>query len=105
MTAHKTIKLLCIDCGKVFTAKARNALRCEKCRCEHNLYKARENKQKNKIAREQAKRPQPKTSLRKILREIEQYNKEHKTRLSYGQYIAMIEMRDINGCKKLSDAS
>ena len=91
MTARKTIKLFCIDCGKVFTAKSRKALRCEKCGYERILLKTRESDHKKKIAREQAKRPHPKTSLIKIMRELEQYNKEHRTTLSYGQYVGVFD--------------
>ena len=86
-----TIKLNCIDCGKVFTTKSPKALRCEKCKHEHLLQMAKESHRKQVAKRNYEKRKRAKISIRQILREMEEYNKEHNTSLSYGQYVSLID--------------
>jgi hypothetical protein len=49
--------------------------------------KIRENKKKAKPKVKSIKSK----SIWQITRELEQYNKEHKTRLSYGQYVALVD--------------
>lgn len=68
------IKRICL-CGNEFVAKSGAAKWCEDCRREMNMKPTRSKKRCNK----------PKT-INEVLCEIEQYNKEHGTNLSYGKY-------------------
>ncbi len=90
MNENKIVKIHCIDCGSVFTAKTRKALRCEKCKKEEIYRKQKEYHLKERLKREAAKRPKPKASLNDILKELKQYNEDHGTHLSYGQYTVML---------------
>jgi predicted nucleic acid-binding Zn-ribbon protein len=86
-------KHTCIDCGENFYSISTQVLRCPECRAKYKkeyekIYK-KENprRKKRKISRGMP----PSKSISQVLRELEAYNKEHGTWLSYGQYIAMIE--------------
>ena len=73
---QKLFDLKCADCHKIFRNPDENERFCPECK------KIRENK-----------KPKPKAnkSVWQITRELEKYNKEHKTRLSYGQYVALVD--------------
>jgi hypothetical protein len=73
--------LKCRECGKFFRNPDENERFCPECR------QIRDNKKKPKL------KPESKTtkSVWQITRELETHNKEHKTRLSYGQYVALVD--------------
>lgn len=73
---QKLFDLKCADCHKIFRNPDENERFCPECK------KIRENK-----------KPKPKAnkSVLQITKELEKYNKEHKTRLSYGQYVALVD--------------
>ena len=73
---QKLFDLKCADCHKIFRNPDENERFCPECK------KIRENK-----------KPKPKAnkSVWQITKELEKYNKEHKTRLSYGQYVALVD--------------
>jgi DNA-directed RNA polymerase subunit RPC12/RpoP len=84
-------RYICIDCGTEFFSASHQALRCEKCRVTAKRKQKEEWKKKaNKKHRIPRALP-PRKSLMQVLRELEKYNKENGTYLSYGQYIAIIE--------------
>ena len=87
---RKLIKYICRDCGAEFEAVSNRAFRCEKCRKEVAKLTSRNWYRENKSRKIPRTMP-PRKSIRQVLRELERYNKEHGTFLSYGQYIAMIE--------------
>ena len=73
---QKLFDLKCVECGKIFRNPDENERFCPECK------KIRENKKP---------KPKAKKSVLQITRELEKYNKEHKTRLSYGQYVALVD--------------
>ena len=78
---QKLFDLKCAECYKFFRNPDENERLCPDCK------KIRENKKKAKPKVKSIKSK----SVWQITRELEQYNKEHKTRLSYGQYVALVD--------------
>jgi hypothetical protein len=76
---QKLFDLKCAECHKVFRNPDENEKICPDCR------RIRENK---KITNKKIKANK---SIWQTTRELEKYNKEHKTRLSYGQYVALVD--------------
>ena len=78
---QKLFDLRCAECHKVFRNPNENEKLCPECK------KIKENKKKAK--------PKIKTSENKtiwqITRELEKYNRDHKTMLSYGEYVALVD--------------
>ena len=78
---QKLFDLKCVECGKVFRNPNENEKFCPEC----------------KKIKESKKKPNPKSKIKtsktiwQITRELEKYNKKHKTRLSYGQYVALVD--------------
>lgn len=94
MKPRQPINKNCIDCGYVFVAYSNKALRCPKCRKEHLRQmkadnQARYRTEEYKTAK--AKRKPPKMSMSEVLAAQEKYNKEHKTHISYGKFVQMLE--------------
>lgn len=92
---RKPIEAKCVDCGEVFTAYAKSALRCEKCRKK----KAREQSKEcmsymrgiNKI---QEKKRIPKKnalSLDQVLHIAEIYRRINGKYIHYGEMVNLIE--------------
>ena len=77
----KLFDLKCAECGKVFRNPDENERLCPDCK------KIRESRKKPK---QKAKSVKSK-SIYQITRELEKYYKEHKTRLSYGQYVSSVD--------------
>ena len=75
---QKLFDLKCAECHKVFRNPNENERLCPECK------KIKESKKK---ARQKAKSNK---SIWQITRELEKYNKEHVTRLSYGQYVLLM---------------
>ena len=76
---QKLFDLKCAECHKVFRNPDENERLCPECK------KIKESKKK---AKQKAKTNK---SILQITRELEKYNKEHKTRLSYGKYVALVD--------------
>ena len=76
---QKLFDLKCADCHKIFRNPDENERFCPECK------KIRENKKP---------KPKAKKSVLQMTRELEKYNKEHKTRLSYGQYVALVDKQN-----------
>ena len=73
---QKLFDLKCAERYKVFRNPNENERFCPDCK------KIRENKKPKLKA---------KKSIRQITRDLKKYNKEHKTRLSYGQYVSLVD--------------
>ncbi len=95
MRVRKPIEKTCIDCGEVFIAYGNKALRCLECRKVKQLKQVKayqENKRQQKKPQPKKKYIyRPKLTIREVLRALEKYNKEHKTHISYGQFVALME--------------
>ena len=78
---QKLFDLRCAECHKVFRNPNENERLCPDCK------KIKENKKK---ARQKAKSTKIKTVLQ-ITRELGKYNDKHKTYLSYGKYVALVD--------------
>ena len=76
---QKLFDLKCAECYKVFRNPDENERFCPECK------KIKESKKK---ARQKAKTNK---SILQITRELEKYNKEHGTRLSYDKYVALFD--------------
>jgi Zn finger protein HypA/HybF involved in hydrogenase expression len=72
----KLFDLKCSDCNKFFRNPDENEKICPECRRIKEKKKPKVNYGK---------------SVNQILKELEKYNEEHKTRLSYGQYVALVD--------------
>lgn len=69
--------LTCVDCRKVFRDPSESERLCPDCK------KARDKKPKKpKI---------PTKNVYQIIKELEKYNKEHGTTLTYGQYVGVVD--------------
>lgn len=77
---QKLFDLKCAECGKIFRNPDENERFCPECK---------KIKQSKKKARQKAKSIKSK-SIWQITRELEKYNKEHGTLLSYGQYALLM---------------
>ena len=75
---QKLFDLRCAECHKVFRNPNENERFCPECK------KIKESKKK---ARQKVKSNK---SILQITRELKKYNKEHGTRLSYGQYVLLM---------------
>ena len=78
---QKLFDLKCADCGKIF----RNPDENERFYPECNKIKESRKKPKQKAKSNKNK------SILQITRELEKYNKEHGTWLSYGKYIGLVD--------------
>lgn len=78
---QKLFDLKCVECGKIFRNPDENERFCPECK---------KTKEGRKKAKPKVKAIKSK-SIWQITRELEEYNKEHKTRLSYGQYVALVD--------------
>ena len=76
---QKLFDLKCVECGKIFRNPNENERLCPECK------KIKESKKK---ASQKAKSIK---SILQITREIEKYNKEHRTMLSYGEYVSSVD--------------
>ena len=78
---QKLFDLKCAECYKFFRNPDENERFCPECK------KIKESKKKSK--------PKVKTnkskSIWQIVRELEKYNKEHRTMLSYGEYVSSVD--------------
>ena len=87
----KQITLVCVVCGKEYVALARNSLYCsEECRNESKKMRVREYAKENYTAPKKRIQRRPKLSINQVMRELEEYNTKNKTRLTYGQYVAIM---------------
>ena len=77
----------CALCGETFIARSHSAKYCPECRDYAKIKRDRKYyaEKKNSYYKRSGK------SIREIMRELQQYNREHKTNLTYGQYVQMIE--------------
>ena len=80
----------CVNCGRAFTSNAHKAERCPECRQERIKQLARKNYYRKKYGQ---RKGADKKSINEIMRELKAYNDKHKTHLSYGQYVSLIEGR------------
>lgn len=78
---QKLFDLKCAECHKVFRNPDENERFCPECK------KIKESKKKSKP---KAKANKSK-SIWQITRELEKYNREHRTMLSYGEYVALVD--------------
>lgn len=78
---QKLFDLKCAECGKIFRNPDENERFCPEC----NKIKESRKKPKKKAKSVKSK------SIYQITRELEKYNKEHRTRLSYGQYVSSVD--------------
>lgn len=78
--------LYCRQCGREFTHWNANKSYCDECAEERKKNSIKKYVKKNQVKKKAKKSRQ---SLNEIMIEIAEYNKEHGTSLSYGQYVSM----------------
>lgn len=76
---QKLFDLKCAECNKVFRDPNENERLCPECK------KIKESKKKPKQKAKSNK------SILQITRELEKYNREHRTMLSYGKYVDLVD--------------
>ena len=83
----------CIICGVPFTTSTGKGKYCPTCRKIQQRQQNRNNNraryEENKIAKEQSK-PRKKKTLTDFMWELKEYNDKHHTKLSYGEYVALL---------------
>ncbi len=84
-------KLYCLQCGCEFEHRTRLKVYCDECidkrQKERNIKYMRE---RRKVRSKKNKILQKPKSIGEVISEMEAYNKEHGTKLTYGQYTQMI---------------
>lgn len=78
----------CALCGKLFIAKSNNAKYCVDCRYKGGQLKIKQ-------LRAARKKRKIHKSLNDIMWDLAEYNKKHKTNLSYGKYVQLLESGEI----------
>ena len=91
--SRRAFKTTCVDCGREIIARSRGKLRCDECnklrsKQAHIAYRARMREGKRKLECSQL---YPKSSIRDVLRKLEEYNKANRKKLSYGQFVVLME--------------
>ena len=74
---QKLFDLKCAECKKVFRNPDENERLCPECK------KIKESKKKSKT--------KPNKTIWQITKELEKYNREHRTILSYGKYVSSVD--------------
>ena len=77
----KLFDLQCAECRKVFRTPDEKERFCPECK----KIKGNKKKAKPKVKAIKSK------SIWQITRELEKYNREHRTMLSYGKYVALVD--------------
>ncbi len=95
---NNKIAVKCKDCGCKFYAKTKHKAFCEDCIKRHRKESLKEESKKhikpeNEAAPASPKRKKKAKSLNQILSDLERYNKKHKTILSYGEYVSLLNIR------------
>ena len=75
----------CADCKQPFYGGS-NSKRCPECQAKRT-----KEQQKIKYLKRRNKYNKSLKDINEIVREVEAYNKEHNTRLTYGKYVSMME--------------
>ena len=83
-------KLICKHCGKEFTHKTFHKAYCDECNAERKRERNRKFMQKKRGTVDVVAKPRENKALSQVIRELEEYNKTHGTRMSYGQYVSII---------------
>ena len=89
----KPIEKNCIECGQPFIAYGQKALRCPECRkivARKQIASSKSHWLRSKKANKK-KSYRPPMTINEVLKELEMYNKVHGTRLSYGQFVLIME--------------
>ena len=81
-TDFKEISASYCRCCGARISKTENDFCSNACKSRYEQLKRNENKRKKQLEE---------SELYSLLREVEQYNKSHKTNFSYGQYVAVIK--------------
>lgn len=79
----------CGQCGAEYYTNSPRKRLCQKCEKENRQRNIKNTNEQFKVYKPR-KKPTGK-SIYQVIREIEKYNKEHKTMLSYGQYVALVD--------------
>ena len=90
MKPRQLIEVTCIDCGCSFMAGSKAAKRCPECNLKHRKNQKQGYAEDFKSTRKVRKKKQKPKSITQVLRELEVYNKEHKTHLSYGKFVELM---------------
>lgn len=90
MNERKLKQFNCIDCGCTFMAYSTRALRCQECRVSAKKEATKVWQSCHKGKRRKARHLEycPEKTIRETLQELEKYNAEHRTHLTYGQFVS-----------------
>lgn len=79
----------CYVCGKLFVTNNPNATKCDECKAE-----VREKQKEKKYAQYRTYNPRrlhvPRAGVAECVAMVDEYNQEHGTKYSYGQYASLV---------------
>ena len=81
---NKEVYLTCLHCGSEFIHKNDAKKYCPECDI-----KIKRERNRKSMAKKRAKSKLKFKELPEVVADVEAYNKEHNTKLSYGQYVAL----------------
>ena len=80
---------ICGQCGDEYYTNSPRKRICKKCEKVNRAENARKTNEQYKVYKPRKKAKFK--SIYQVIRDVEKYNKEHKTRLSYGQYVGLVD--------------
>lgn len=86
---------ICMDCGLEFKTEQKRAKLCEACRAKKSVEKSREQNKQFKKPKAKALSLKDGIPIREYTAIIEQYNREHRTSYTYGQFTALVSVGEI----------
>lgn len=86
------VKKVCGDCGKEFYTARPQAKICPVCNEKNKKAQLEQQKESHKKPHSTVRhRKTNVVGINEIIKQMTKYNKEYKTRLSYGQYVALVD--------------
>lgn len=92
---NKTYIKRCIECKELFVTEHQADRKCPECKQKTKDQQAQKRSEENKSWDSSAKYKKPKISPAAAILTVEDYNREHGTCLTYGQYSLMIQLGKI----------
>jgi DNA-directed RNA polymerase subunit RPC12/RpoP len=94
MRVRKEYHLTCIDCNHEFTAYSPKGMRCPECKTEHLRRRKAAHQAKYRSLNYAGSKAQKKVvsmTITEVILATLEYNKEHKTHISEGEYVSLME--------------
>ena len=86
---------ICMDCGFEFKTEQKRAKLCDICRKKKSVQNSKEQNKQFKKPKVNVRTVKDSIPIREYTAIIEQYNREHGTRYTYGQFTALVSVGEI----------